>query len=73
MAGMTPMGRAKVVARRAWPLAVELWRRWERLPEKEKERYRKMARQSAERGRGAYRSARERGGGRRGRGSQRRR
>ena len=70
MAGMTPLGRATRAARRAWPIAVEVWRRWERLPPKEKERYRRAARQYAERGRGAYRSVRKRAA--RGRGSGRR-
>ena len=74
MAGLTPIGRAARAARRAWPFALELYRRWDRLSPQEKERYRKMARQYAERGRGAYRSLRERrgGGGGRGRGRGRR-
>ena len=63
MAGMTPIVRATRIARRAWPIAVELWRRWDRLPPKEKERYRRAAGKYAERGRGAAGRYAERGRG----------
>ena len=35
--------RVRRTAQRAWPLVLEAWRRWERLPEHEKERYKRMA------------------------------
>jgi hypothetical protein len=35
--------RVRQTARRVWPLALEAWRRWDRLPPHEKERYRRMA------------------------------
>jgi hypothetical protein len=47
-------------ARRAWPVALELYRRWDRLSPQEKERYRQMLRQYAERGRGALGQRRRR-------------
>jgi hypothetical protein len=40
---MSRMVRARSTARRVWPLALEAWRRWERLPPHEKERYKRMA------------------------------
>lgn len=40
-------------ARRAWPLALALYRRWETLPPAEKERYRRIARDNARRAQGA--------------------
>ena len=39
----TRMERVKHTARRVWPLALEAWRRWDRLPPREKERYKRMA------------------------------
>jgi hypothetical protein len=35
--------RVRQTARRVWPLALEAWRRWERLSPHEKERYKRMA------------------------------
>ena len=43
--------RAAKAARRLAPLALEAWRRWERLPEEEKERYRERVREYTTRGR----------------------
>ena len=57
--GAPPPGRrARVVssARRAWPVALEAWRRWDRLPPAQTERYRKMASDYARRGRDAINS-----------------
>ncbi|MEA2442083.1 MAG: hypothetical protein QOH76_3507 [Thermoleophilaceae bacterium] len=40
-------------ARRAWPLLVEAYRRWDRLTPEQKERYRRMASEYSQRGRDA--------------------
>ena len=45
------IGRVTHTARRLWPVALEAWRRWERLPQHEKDRYRGMAGDAARRGR----------------------
>ena len=52
-------------AQRAWPLVLEMKRRWDRLTPEQQERYRRMARDYGRRGQDAL--ARRRGGGRRGR------
>ena len=54
-----PAARA---ARRAWPLLLELKRRWDRLTPDQQERYRRMASDYARRGQEAL--GRRRGGGR---------
>ena len=59
MAGRPPGGagrgsrlaRAQQAGRRAWPVLLMAWERWQALPEAEKERYRRMARDYAARGR----------------------
>jgi hypothetical protein len=56
------VARVKQTARRVWPVAVEAWRRWDRLPPKEKERYKRMASDYARKARTASRG---RGGKRR--------
>jgi hypothetical protein len=38
-------------AKRAWPVLLEAYRRWDQLPPAQKERYRQMAAQYAQRGR----------------------
>jgi hypothetical protein len=45
--------RASRAARRAWPIVLMAWERWQALSPGEKERYKKRARQYAERGRRA--------------------
>jgi hypothetical protein len=55
---MSRMVRARQTARRVWPLALEAWRRWERLPPHEKERYRKMASDYAKKAQTARRKRR---------------
>jgi hypothetical protein len=50
-------------ARRAWPLLVAAYRRWERLTPEQQERYRRMASDYARRGQQVV--SRRRGGGRR--------
>ena len=58
--------RASSAGRRAWPLILMAWERWQALPEAEKERYRQRAREAAAKGRAAFDRARSnRGGGRR--------
>jgi hypothetical protein len=37
--------------RRAWPLMLMAWERWQNLPDHEKERYKRQAREYAGRGR----------------------
>ncbi|MEA2403404.1 MAG: hypothetical protein QOE08_51 [Thermoleophilaceae bacterium] len=58
--------QAMRMARRATPLALEAYRRWDQLTPEQKKRYAKMAREYAGRGRVALeRAQRGRGGGRR--------
>jgi hypothetical protein len=45
--------RAARGVRRAWPLMLMAWERWQKLPQHEKERYKRQARGYAERGRKA--------------------
>ena len=58
--GTSRMGRARHAGRRAWPLLMMAWERWQALPEADKERYRRMARDYADRGRRAVKQARSR-------------
>jgi TRAP-type C4-dicarboxylate transport system substrate-binding protein len=50
---MSRMQRAVRGARRAWPVLLMAWERWQKLPDHEKERYKRQARAAAERGRKA--------------------
>ena len=50
---MAGLPRATRTARRLWPVALELYRRWDRLPPEEKERYLRLARENAARSRAA--------------------
>ena len=43
--------RAAAAGRRAWPLLLAAWERWQALPEEDKQRYRRQARGYADRGR----------------------
>lgn len=52
--------RAGSLARKAWPIILMAWERWQALPEHEKERYRQRARKAAERGRQVAERARRR-------------
>ncbi len=54
-AGRSRVGRA---GRRAWPLLLMAWERWQALPEADKERYRRKAREYAGRGRNVVERAR---------------
>jgi len=47
-------------ARRAAPLAIEAYRRWERMTPEERERYKAIMRRSGKRARGVYEQTRER-------------
>ena len=46
-------GRVRQGAKRAWPVMLEAWRRWDRLPPHEKERYKRMASDYAQKARSA--------------------
>jgi hypothetical protein len=52
-------GRASAAGRRAWPLILMAWERWQALSDEEKERYRRQAREAAARGRDALDRARK--------------
>jgi hypothetical protein len=47
------MQRAARGARRAWPILLMAWERWQKLPQHEKDRYMRQARDYAQRGRKA--------------------
>ena len=53
-------GRAAHGARRAWPIVMMAWERWQSLTPAEKERYKNQARQFAGRGRQALQQRRRR-------------
>jgi hypothetical protein len=57
---MAPKLRRNI--RRAWPLVLMAWERWQKLPEHEKERYKRQARDYAQRGRKALEQQRRRKG-----------
>jgi hypothetical protein len=57
---MSRMQKAARGARRAWPLVLMAWERWQKLPEHEKERYMRQARDAAQRGRRALEQRRRR-------------
>ena len=60
------LARGRSAVKRAWPVVLMAWERWQALPEQDKERYRRQARQYAERGRKAViQASRRRAGGRR--------
>ena len=66
--GQSPAGpgnrlrRGGSAARRAWPVVLMAWERWQALPAEDKERYRRQAREAAQRGRRALDDARRRRG-----------
>ena len=45
------LARAVATGRRAWPVVLMAWERWQQLSDEDKERYRRRARDLAERGR----------------------
>ena len=50
---MSRLARATRGARRAWPIVLMAWERWQKLEPEQKERYMRQAREYAERGRKA--------------------
>jgi TRAP-type C4-dicarboxylate transport system substrate-binding protein len=50
--------RAVKGVRRAWPLVLMAWERWQKLPAHEKERYKRQAQEYAKRGRKAIEARR---------------
>ena len=48
---MSRMQRAARGARRAWPIVLMAWERWQKMPQHEKDRYKRRARGAADRGR----------------------
>jgi TRAP-type C4-dicarboxylate transport system substrate-binding protein len=48
---MSRTQRAARGVRRAWPIVLMAWERWQKLPQHEKERYKRQAREYAQRGR----------------------
>ena len=48
---MSRLQRATRVTRRAWPLLLMAWERWQKLEPEQKERYLRQARGYADRGR----------------------
>jgi hypothetical protein len=48
---MSRIQRATRVTRRAWPLLLMAWERWQKLEPEQKERYMRQARGYADRGR----------------------
>jgi hypothetical protein len=57
---MSRLSRAMRGARRAWPLMLMGWERWQKLSPTEKERYKRQARGYADRGRKALEQRRKR-------------
>lgn len=54
------LARAAAAGRRAWPVVLMAYQRWQALSPAEKERYRRQAREYAQRGRSALENARRR-------------
>jgi TRAP-type C4-dicarboxylate transport system substrate-binding protein len=58
---MAARGQAMArAARRAWPVVLMAWERWQALSPAEKERYKKRAREAADRGKRALEKQRKR-------------
>ena len=58
---MSRMARATRGARRAWPLVLMAWERWQKLPQHEKDRYKRQAQGYAKRGRTLIEERRRKG------------
>jgi hypothetical protein len=63
--GRAGLGRATAAGRRAWPVVIMAWERWQALSEEDRARYRRRVREYADRGRRAVEDARSRRSGRR--------
>jgi TRAP-type C4-dicarboxylate transport system substrate-binding protein len=50
---MSRIQRVTRTGRKLWPLMLMAWERWQKLPQHEKDRYKRQAREYAERGRRA--------------------
>ena len=61
--GRGGLSRATSAGRRAWPVLLMAWERWQSLPEADKERYRRQARDFAGRGKRVMDGQRRHGGG----------
>ena len=58
---MAARGKAvSKAARRAWPVVLMAWERWQALSPQEKERYKRQAREYMDRGKRALQDARKR-------------
>ena len=58
---MAARGKAlQKAGRRAWPVLLMAWERWQALSPAQKERYKKQARQAADRGKRALEKQRKR-------------
>jgi TRAP-type C4-dicarboxylate transport system substrate-binding protein len=57
---MSRLARTTQAARRAWPIVLMAWERWQSLPPDKKERYKRQAREYAERGRRLVQERRKR-------------
>ena len=57
---MSRLARTTKAARRAWPVVLMAWERWQQLPPEKKERYKRQARGYADRGRRAVQERRKR-------------
>lgn len=58
-----PVSSLARTGRRAWPVLLMAWERWQALSEEDKERYRRQARGYADRGRRVVEERRRRRGG----------
>jgi hypothetical protein len=59
-AGKGRLTRLGPAARRAWPVILTAWERWQALPPEQRERYVKQARGYVDRGRKAWEKRRKR-------------
>ena len=56
---MSRVQRAARGARRAWPIVLMAWERWQKLPQHEKDRYKRQAQEYAKRWRKAVEQRRK--------------
>ena len=58
---MSRVQRAARGARRAWPIVLMAWERWQKLDPEQKERYKRQAEEYAQRGRKLIEERRKKG------------
>ena len=58
---MSRVQRAVRVYRRTWPLMLMAWERWQKMPQHEKDRYKRQAQDYAKRGRKLIEERRKKG------------